>query len=134
MSNNKAVEAVITYAKYTNPVLYGIYELSRKSAEAYIKVQESGNVNDMASELDRQRIELEFAKIQACIQQELAIAKRIEDAEEVEIEEYYDLSGKGKAGLDIKEDSIDLGLSAEGSKVSKRIYRFKSKSSTENVE
>ncbi|WP_143589673.1 hypothetical protein [Thalassospira mesophila] len=41
-----------------------------------------------------------MAKIQAQVAQELAFAHRIENAEEVEIEEYYE--GEGKDGLGAK--------------------------------
>ena len=63
----------------------------------------------------------------ARIEQELAIARRIDCAEEVEIEEFYDTSGKGSAGLtaDMKSESATLGLSGEGRRVTKRVYHFK---------
>lgn len=59
--------------------------------------------------------------------QELAIARRIDNADEVEIEQFYNVSGKGNAGLsvDANEGTGTLGLGGEGSEVTKRIYRFK---------
>lgn len=65
---------------------------------------------------------------QTKVEQELAISRCIIDsAEEVEIEEYYDISGKGSIGLsgDAVKETIDLGFSAKGRKVTKRIIRFK---------
>ena len=65
-----------------------------------------------------------MAKIQAQVAQELAIAHRIENAEEVEIEEYYEGSGKGGAGIGTDGVSVNLSVGAEGRKVTKRVYRF----------
>lgn len=57
---------------------------------------------------------------------------------EVEIEEFYDNSNKGSAGLsaDLKSSTGGLNLSGEGIRVSKRIYKFKGKieSDIEEVE
>lgn len=53
---------------------------------------------------------------QSKVEQELAISRRIDSAEEVEIEEYYDISGKGNWGVNIEGESIDLGLSDKGLK------------------
>lgn len=107
-----------------NPFAAILVETSKFAVDSYMKDDQS----NLQKELEKQRIALEFAQIQAKINQELAIAKRIEDAEEVEIEEYYDISGKGDMGLQANEEGIKLGLSAEGNKVTKRIYRFKARS------
>ena len=70
-----------------------------------------------------------MAEAQARVAQELAIAKRIEVAEEVEMEEFYDYSGEASLGLKADKQSVSLGAGASGRRVSKRIYRFKSKAS-----
>lgn len=64
---------------------------------------------------------------QTKVEQELAISRCIDSTEEVEIDEYYDISGKGSIGLsgDAVKETIDLGFSAKGRKVTKRIIRFK---------
>ena len=87
------------------------------------------SVNSTTSEMQeaamRAEIQASVLLTQAKVEQELAISRRIDSAEEVEIEEYYDISGKGNLGLNIEGEAIDLGLSAKGRKVTKRIIRFK---------
>lgn len=74
-----------------------------------------------------------MAEAQAKVAQELAIAKRIEIAEEVEIEEFYDINAEGNVGINAKEQSISLGASASGRRVSKRIYKFSGVNATLNT-
>jgi hypothetical protein len=78
----------------------------------------------------KQELQMQMAEAQAKVAQELAIAKRIEIAEEVEIEEFYDLSGEANAGLNLKEESVSFGASANGRRVTKRIYKFRGVNST----
>jgi hypothetical protein len=73
----------------------------------------------------RQEIEARVLKEQARIEQELAIARRIDNAEEVEIEEYYDTSGEGALGLKGDGNEVTVGASGSGKKIVKRIYKFK---------
>ena len=73
----------------------------------------------------RQEIEARVLKEQARIEQELAIARRIDNAEEVEIEEYYDTSGEGALGLKGEGNGVSVGASGSGKKIVKRIYKFK---------
>jgi hypothetical protein len=89
----------------------------------------------LREEAAKQEIKMEFSQHQARVAQELAIAKRIENAVEVEIEEYYDNSGKGSAGLSVNAETQtgSLGLSGESRKVSKRVYRFKGISNSEDT-
>lgn len=61
---------------------------------------------------------------QAKAQQEQAIALRIACAEEVQIEEYYDTSGKGQLGVSMKEEGVTAGLTGDGRRVTKRIIKF----------
>ena len=69
------------------------------------------------------KITAEVLTNQAKVQQEQAIATRILLAEVVEIEEYYDISGQGQAGMnaDMASETISIGLSLEGKKISKRV-------------
>jgi hypothetical protein len=89
----------------------------------------------LREEAAKQEIKMEFSQHQARVAQELAIAKRIENAVEVEIEEYYDNSGKGSAGLSVNAETQtgSLGLSGESRKISKRVYRFKGISNSEDT-
>ena len=75
----------------------------------------------------KQNLQMQFAQQQARIAQELAIARRIDNAEEVEIEEFYDNSGKGNAGasFDQANQNASVGIGAEGRRVTKRVYHFK---------
>lgn len=84
------------------------------------------NLDSLREEAAKQQIKMNYSQHQARVAQELAIAKRIENATEVEIEEYYDNSGKGSAGLNVNAETQkgSLGLSGESRRVSKRIYRF----------
>ena len=84
------------------------------------------DLDSLREEAAKQQIKMNYSQHQARVAQELAIAKRIENATEVEIEEYYDNSGKGSAGLNVNAETQtgSLGLSGESRRVSKRIYRF----------
>ena len=65
-----------------------------------------------------------MAQAQARVAQELAIARRIEGAADVQIEEYYEYSGDGSLGLKTDGNGLTIGASGSGQRVSKRIYRF----------
>ena len=125
----KAGEIVL---KHTSPLAYDIYTNVTASGNA-VGEASGKDLETFKKEVEKRTIELGFAKQQALIEQELAIARRIDNAEEVEIEEFYDLSGSGKAGVGINSSegvtSVSAGISGEGKKVSRRIYRFKSKTS-----
>lgn len=87
----------------------------------------SKNLEALKEEAAKQQIKMDYSQHQARVAQELAIAKRIENATEVEIEEYYDNSGKGSAGLNLNAETQtgSFGISGENRRVSKRVYRFK---------
>lgn len=82
-------------------------------------------MNEMQKELKRKEIETRIRELEAKISQELAIAYRIENATEVEIEEFYEGFGKGNIGLTKEEKSSNVGVGGEGRKVVKRVYKFK---------
>lgn len=109
-----------------SPIAGLVAELAEKGSQLISSASEKG-VAELADEATKQTIQMRFAQQQARVAQELAIARRIDNAEEVEIEEYYDLSGKGTLGLslDQKKQTGTLGLGGEGHQVTKRIYRFK---------
>ena len=89
-----------------------------------LKVSESKDMSVIDNEAQKQALELQMAHAQAKVAQELAIAQRIENATEVVIEEYYAGEAKGNAGVAGDENGITVGASAEGRKVTKRVYRF----------
>lgn len=90
-----------------------------------IKDAEGESIDLLEKEARKQKIIMDFQAHQARVAQEVSIAQRISSSAEVEIEEYYDTSGKGMAGLKADEASITLGLSGEGRKITKRIIKFK---------
>ncbi len=96
----------------------------KKITEQFDKSADS-TISEMQEAAMRVEIQASVLLTQAKVEQELAISRRIDSAEEVEIEEYYDISGKGNIGLNIESETIDFGLSAKGRKVTKRIIRFK---------
>jgi len=68
---------------------------------------------------------LTIAEGRARVARELAIARRIDTAEEVELEEYFDVAKEGKGGVSVDGKGASLGGSGSGKTVSKRVYRFK---------
>lgn len=108
-----------------NPTAFLIGKGAEKAVE---KVQNLSNSNatiqELRNEAARQEILAQMAESQAKVAQELAIAQRINTAEQVEIEEIYDASGKAGLSANITEGAITGGLTGEGRKVTKRIYRF----------
>ena len=76
-------------------------------------------------EAERQELQMRISEAQAKVAQEIAIARRIESAEEVEMEEFYDYSGEGSIGGKLDEKGLFVGAGGSGRRVSRRIYRFK---------
>lgn len=103
-------------------IIDGVEVASKSIDDASNKSLES-----LREEAAKQQIKMDFSQHQARVAQELAIAKRIDNAAEVEIEEYYDNNGKGSAGLSLNAETKigSLGVSGENRRVSKRVYRFK---------
>jgi len=85
----------------------------------------SDDLDKLRSEAGRQELQMLMAERQAKVAQEVALARRIETAEEVEMEEYYDVSGSGELGVKGDAQNLAVGIGARGQKVSKRIFRFK---------
>jgi len=76
-------------------------------------------------EAEKQELQMRMAEAQARVAQEIAIAKRIETAEEVEMEEFYDYSGEGHIGAKTDGANVSIGAGGSGRRVSKRVYRFR---------
>ena len=97
-----------------------------KSVQKSSSVTAEGNLNKLENEARLQEVENRISEFQARVAQELAIAKRIETAAEVEIEEFYDTTGSGGVGLQSgAEGGLNIGLNGSGRKVTKRVYKFK---------
>lgn len=93
------------------------------ATNAVSKASEKG-VDELEQEVKKQYLQLAIAQEQARVSQEMAIAERIANSVDVEIEEFYDSTAKGKAKADVKLDTLSFGLEGEGKKVVRRIYRF----------
>lgn len=120
-------EAWKVAAKIVGGPLVGLIIDGVEASSKSIDAASRQSLDTLREESVKQQIKMDFSQHQARVAQELAIAKRIENAVEVEIEEYYDNSGKGSAGLNVNAESMvgSLGLSGENRRVSKRVYRFK---------
>lgn len=109
----------------TNPVAAMMTDALSGLINKSKEVVNTGTIDELEEEAIRQELSSRISESQAKIEQELAISKRIEYAEEVEIEEYYDINGEGDIGLGIGETGVNIGASGSGRKVAKRIYKFK---------
>ncbi len=86
---------------------------------------ENCTTDELTESAKKAELESFILQAKAKAEQELSIARRIMCANEVEIEEYYDINGKGNAGLNVDESSFTFGVSGEGRKVTKRVIKFK---------
>jgi hypothetical protein len=102
-----------------------IAELAANLVSRAKAVKVDGPLPDLRAETERQELAARIAESQARVAQELAIARRIENAAEVIMEEFYDYSLEGKAGVQADATKISAGIGGSNKKVSKRIYRFK---------
>ena len=129
MKNTLEITARIFGGPLVGFIIDGVKESSKD-------MEKAKNLDSLKEESIKQEIMMEFSKHQARVAQELAIAKRIENALEVEIEEYYDNSGKADAGLNINvaAQTGGFGVSNEGRRISKRVYRFKGNQNIEKFE
>lgn len=112
-------------AKYTNPLTYVMMKTTEEVITKATETAKSGNLDEMKTALAQLEISARMQELQAKIAQELAIARRIDIAEEVTIEEFYDNSGEGSLGVNANGEGIVIGASGAGRKVSKRVYTFK---------
>ena len=113
---------------YTSPFIKLIVDLA--IGDTKDNVASNKNLTTLELNAKKQELNIALAEAQARVAQELAIARRIEVAEQVEIEEFYDLNGDANLGVQGKGKAIALGLTASGQRVSKRIYKFTGVNST----
>jgi hypothetical protein len=102
------------------------YLLTKGAEKAVEKIHgmSDSTITESKQESARQELLAQIAQVQARVAQELAIATRISTAEVVEIEEFYDTSGKGGISATMQGDSVTAGITGEGRKVTKRVYKF----------
>ncbi len=115
-----AWEIATTALKFTSPVGWLVAEGAERAANLVATASDEG-VEKLKEEITKQNLQMQFALQQARIAHELSIARRIDNAEEVEIEEFYDTSGKGHVGLTVDQanEAATLGLDGEGRRVTK---------------
>ncbi|WP_261857111.1 hypothetical protein [Photobacterium sanguinicancri] len=123
-TNSQFKEKTLDVLMKTTPLISPVAGVLLEAALGIEKASTSGEISTLEEEAKRQEISLHMAKMQAQVAQELAIAHRIENAVEVEIEEYYE--GEGKGGLSANTDGVSasMSLGGQGRKVVKRVYRF----------
>lgn len=99
----------------------------KKAVEAFSK--KSNDTDQTPQQLNEEALKAELQstvlQAQAKVQQELSIARRILVADEVEIEEYYDVSGSAGIGLQTSADNLSFGINGDGKKITKRVIKFK---------
>jgi hypothetical protein len=108
-----------------SPLVAQIMGVLEESVSKCQMVVETGGIEALRAEAERQELAARMAESQARVAQELAIARRIETAEEVQMIEFYDYRGKDHLGGDVDRKGFSLGASGAGGKVTKRLYRFR---------
>ena len=125
MASKKVWQAGLDALIQTTPLVGpSLAAMSRAACDSE-RASESQDLTILDHEAQRQKIDLSMAEMQAKVAQEVAIARRIEEADEVEIEEYYGGEVEGNAGLKTDGENLSIGVGGKGSRVTKRVYRFK---------
>jgi hypothetical protein len=107
---------------------------SNARGRAAEQTPKTGTLEELRVEADRQELAVQIAERQAKVAQELALARRIETADDMEMEEFYDVGGAAHVGLKSGEGSISAGVGSQGQKVARRIYRFKNNARSGTLE
>ena len=122
---NTALKITQEVLNAISPMLGRLMEITTSSTNKTNQVATSGTIDELRVEAERQDITMRMTERQAKVAQELALARRIETAEEVEMEEFYDISDSGNVGIQTDGNTISAGVNTQGLKVTKRIFRFK---------
>lgn len=123
-TSQKVLDAALKVLEASSPVLSALTEVVIESAKETERLQGTSELEDLDAEARKQAISLNMAKMQAVVAQELAIAERIKNAHEVEIEEYYEGAGAASLNASGNLDGASISLGGESRKVTKRVYRF----------
>lgn len=121
----KALENAKEVLVAKNPLLGLIVKFASSEIVKSNELTQAGQLEEMRREAEKQEIALAMAERQAKVAQEIAIAHRIETAEEVEVEEFFEYNSKGQIGLDSDGTKLGIGIGGSGQRVSRRICRFK---------
>ncbi|WP_251855399.1 hypothetical protein [Enterococcus italicus] len=113
-----------------------VVDLALSSKESKSKIKDT-DTNDTKINVEKENVDSSELNHQDILDQvvnpalsnflkEIAIAERINNSETVEIEEYFEGSGKGEGGIgvDFQAKTGKLGGSGESSKITKRVYKF----------
>ncbi|MEA4831552.1 hypothetical protein SDC9_128840 [bioreactor metagenome] len=121
----KALQFSKNILRFTSPLTWLVVDSAEMVIQKSSTLSDRGNLDDIKQEALKQEILLKMAECQAKVAQEVAIARRIDTAEEVIIEEYFDTTGAGDLGVKLEGESLSAGLSGSGRRVSKKVYTFK---------
>src|SRR5699024_5849812 len=105
-----------------SPTSYVVGELLSKTLTDRQEKNTNQSLEQLEEQASKQEISDRLSESQAKVLQELAIARRIETADEVEIEEYFDTTGEGNVGVKTNDKSINVGVGGSGRRVVKRVY------------
>ena len=108
--NTELMGAILSAVNPISGVIFNIITKEKEKSTGEIDNQEENVLSDLSKHTD--------------LLKELAIIRRIDTAEKVSIEEFYDSKGDGSAGVQATEGEINIGLKGSGQKVTKRIYSF----------
>lgn len=110
---------------FVNPVAFAAVKAGKALYEHFTdEFSDSKIIQQLTEESQKKDLQMQMAETEAKVLQEIAIAQRIQIADQVEIEEYYDTEGQGKVGVDVKNGNCSVGTSGSGKRVSKRIFKF----------
>ncbi len=124
-SARSALEIAKAALDVMSPMLGRLVAVTTDSVNKTKLLADSGGIEDLKREAERQELTMQMAERQAKVAQELALARRIETALEVEMEEFYDVSASGNVGVNTDGGTLSAGLAGKGQKVMKRVFRFK---------
>ena len=131
--STETIFSVVEAAKFAlNPTGYLIRKIASNVVEDSTNAKPD-RLEDLRIEAERQALEMKMAEAKARVAQELALAQRIETAEEVEMEEFYETAADGKAGVSVEGEGLSAGISGSGRRVTKRVFRFKGVAMTQVV-
>ena len=110
----------------TAAAIIGSIFIALQTAQEEVKAAESGDASNLEDVVRKQQALIDLQQSMARVAQEVAIANRISQSTDVEIEEFYDQSKAvgGEIGGSVKTQSIKLGANLDNKSVVKRIYKF----------
>lgn len=121
----KVAYVVLEQAMLSNVLTGPILRAMGAATDETEAAAKSGELAALEKASREQQLKLQMYEAQAKLAQEVAIATRIEAAQEVQIEEYYEGAGEGAVGVKKGDSGVTLGASGSGRRVTKRVVKFK---------